>query len=421
MHVRKRIFAFLFAALAVLLCTACGKWDYSREAVKAANEAQGETLRVEFKVNQTFTNALRAAVQDNIQPTDVDKAMTMDKSIEKLLTSGYRLDVYALRADVDAEQAAEQLADEFINRLSGCEDEGFISMVKADNGYFYEAVLTYKHDSGGSGGGSGDSAGEDEEETYDGPWVTLIDGTLTFWQGASDHIGTTLGDEDDQDKVAEALEAQGQLPEGGFTFTGSVVGLDVKGESGIKKIGGHAFEASKVLTDIKLKGVETIETYAFCSHGGIKTALKSVDLGDVSDIGEWAFASRIFDNYVDLSKVRIFEPHAFRNGQGDGLIKVDLSSAESIGAYAFYWSSHKHILIGQSVDTIDTYAFTPLPDQTNTIDVTVYYAGDFVEDVEEGKFNIPGVFYESDLSEMGLEGKFVNLICKPADDFYKLS
>ena len=68
MHVRKRIFTFLFAALVMALLTACGKWDYSREAMKAANEAQGETLRVEFKVNQTFTNALRAAAEDNIQP-----------------------------------------------------------------------------------------------------------------------------------------------------------------------------------------------------------------------------------------------------------------------------------------------------------------------------------------------------------------
>ena len=161
MNARKRLFTFLFAALSVLLFTACGKWDYSREAMKAANEAQGDTLRVEFKVNQTFTNALRAAAEDNIQPADVDKAMTMDKSIEKLLTSGYRLDVYALRADTGADQAAAQLADEFVNRLAGCEDEGYISMVKAENGYFYEAVLVYKHDSGSSGGGNG-SSGENE-------------------------------------------------------------------------------------------------------------------------------------------------------------------------------------------------------------------------------------------------------------------
>ena len=165
MNARKRLFAFLFAALSVLLFTACGKWDYSREAMKAANEAQGDTLRVEFKVNQTFTNALRAAVEDNIQPNDVDNAMTMDKSIAKLLTSGYRLDVYALRADIDADQAAAQLADEFVNRLAGCEDEGYISMVKADNSYFYMAVLTYKH--GGNGGSGPDGVGADYEVVDD--------------------------------------------------------------------------------------------------------------------------------------------------------------------------------------------------------------------------------------------------------------
>ena len=41
MNARKRLFTFLFAALAMALLTACGRWDYSREAVKAANEAQG--------------------------------------------------------------------------------------------------------------------------------------------------------------------------------------------------------------------------------------------------------------------------------------------------------------------------------------------------------------------------------------------
>ena len=182
MNARKRLFASLFAALSVLLFTACGRWDYSREAVKAANEAQGDTLRVEFKVNQTFTSALRAAVEDNIQPNDVDNAMTMDKSIEKLLTSGYRLDVYALRADVDADQAAAQLADEFVNRLAGCEDEGYIGMVKADNSYFYMAVLTYKH-GGGSGSGSG---GGDEGGSESGKYKITLDliggdyGTVTF-------------------------------------------------------------------------------------------------------------------------------------------------------------------------------------------------------------------------------------------------
>ena len=157
MYVKKRMSLLLFAALAMVLFTACGRWDFSREAAKAANEAQGETLRVEFTVEQKFTNALRAALEENIQPADVEKAMRADESIKPFLTSGYRLDVYPLRADISAKDAAEQLAAEFVNRLAGCEDKGYISMVKADNGYFYEAVLTYKHSSSGGSSGGGDA------------------------------------------------------------------------------------------------------------------------------------------------------------------------------------------------------------------------------------------------------------------------
>ena len=158
MHVRKRIFAFLFAALAMALLTACGKWDYSREAMKAANDAQGENVRVTFEIDQKFTSSLRGAAEDNIQPADVKNAMAMDKTIEKLLTAGYRLDIYALRADTDAAKAAAQLADEFVSRLAGCEEKGYISMVKADNGYFYEAVLVYRHGGNGGAGDSGEPA-----------------------------------------------------------------------------------------------------------------------------------------------------------------------------------------------------------------------------------------------------------------------
>ena len=161
MYVKKRMSLLLFAALAMVLFTACGRWDFSREAAKAANEAQGETLRVEFTVEQKFTNALRAALEENIQPADVEKAMRADESIEPFLTSGYRLDVYPLRADISAKDAAKQLAAEFVNRLAGCEDKGYISMVKADNGYFYETVLTYRHSS--SGGSSGGASGGDND------------------------------------------------------------------------------------------------------------------------------------------------------------------------------------------------------------------------------------------------------------------
>ena len=166
MHAKKLLSLLLSALAAVTLLASCGsRWDYSREAVKAANEAQGETLRVEFQVDQKFTHALHDAVEKNIQPADVEKAMLADASLKELLTSGYRLNVYALRADVDAEEAARTIAEEqILPRLSGCKDEGIISMVKADNNYFYEAVLIYKESSSGNGGGGSSEPGQPDPQ-----------------------------------------------------------------------------------------------------------------------------------------------------------------------------------------------------------------------------------------------------------------
>ena len=206
MHVRKRIFAFLFAALVMALLTACGKWDYSREAMKAANDAQGENVRVTFEIDQKFTSSLRGAAEDNIQPADVKNAMAMDKTIEKLLTAGYRLDIYALRADTDAAKAAAQLADEFVSRLAGCEEKGYISMVKADNGYFYEAVLVYRHGGNGGASDSGEPAktitggtiiGEPTNKEYNvgDPFNTAgLQIELTYSDGSTETITLKEGD-----------------------------------------------------------------------------------------------------------------------------------------------------------------------------------------------------------------------------------
>ena len=201
MHAKKLLSLLLSALAAVTLLASCGsRWDYSREAVKAANEAQGETLRVEFQVDQKFTNALHDAVEENIQPADVEKAMLADASLKELLTSGYRLNVYALRADVDAEEAARTIAEEqILPRLSGCKDEGVISMVKADNNYFYEAVLTYKESSSGGGGG-GHEPGKPEEPD---PRPTMYRITVAEYD-------TSLG----------TVTAPEEVKEGGsFTFT----------------------------------------------------------------------------------------------------------------------------------------------------------------------------------------------------------
>ena len=368
MHVRKRIFTFLFAALVMALLTACGRWDYSREAVKAANEAQGDTLRVEFKVNQTFTNALRAAAEDNIQPADVDKAMTMDKSIEKLLTSGYRLDVYALRADIDADKAAAQLADEFVNRLAGCEDEGYISMVKADNSYFYMAVLTYKH--GGSGSGSGGGAGSGDEGGSGEPGKPVMPkfavqwyeeaadgyaaGTLVFRKGdngktAAEVMNNTVLKES---YVRNALENQAKwLTEHGlksfdpsaFDMRGQVQHLVVKSDSGITSLAENAFSyatlgipsrpadkfANTVLKSIDLAGIDGTmnKAFQFC------TDLESITLSDVSEISQYAFAFC------------------------EGLTTVNLFNVSRIDNSAFQECTKLHAFTLHGVSSIETSAF----------------------------------------------------------------
>ena len=139
------------------LLTACGKWDYSREAMKAANGAQGENVRVTFDTSRELANALRDATEKNVQPADVTTAMQADESLDELLT-GARLDVIAVESS-DADEAADAIAQQITTRglLSGKKSGGYIAMIKADNGYFYAAVVTYR--TGGSGGSSGSGSG----------------------------------------------------------------------------------------------------------------------------------------------------------------------------------------------------------------------------------------------------------------------
>ena len=367
MYVKKGFATLLTMILAVAFFTACGRWDYSREAVKAANDAQGETLRVEFKVSQAFTDALRGAVADNIQPADVEKAITMDKTAEKLLTSGYRLDVYALRADIDADQAAAQLAGEFIARLAGCEDEGFISMVKADNGYFYEAVLAYKHSSGS------DSSSDEPDGSGDNTPVqkTVIwnpeSGSLTFLPGASETMGSTVLN---TENVKHALVVQGDLKEEDDFFLYNVVNFEVQSGSGVTEIGETAFNYSAKLNSINLSGVETIDTWAFqCCK-----ALDEVNLSGVRKINRGAFNKCSSILSLDLTNIEELELEAFAHCSG--LENVTLKGVKKIGNHAFN-SCHKLTSVDlPDVEYIYGYAFGTC---YNLVDV---YIGDALSDMQ---------------------------------------
>ena len=368
MHVRKRIFAFLFAALVMALLTACGKWDYSREAMKAANDAQGENVRVTFEIDQKFTSSLRGAAEDNIQPADVKNAMAMDKTIEKLLTAGYRLDIYALRADIDAAKAAAQLADEFVSRLAGCEEKAYISMVKADNGYFYEAVLVYRH-----GGNGGAGAGSDADD--DGPsvsWVTYVDGVLTFNSGAGndENVGAVLGDSGDEERIVGELAEQGQLPDSGFSFL-KVEQLYITNQSGITTIGASTF-SSAALTYASLTGVKTIEPFAFSNsalatventdsietveNGAFQgTDITSISLPNVAVIGGYACSSCQSLSEVSLPKAAEVGELAFF--ACNSLTSVSLCNATTIGNSAFEGCDSLYSVELPKVKTIEARAF----------------------------------------------------------------
>ena len=419
MHVRKRIFTFLFAALVMALLTACGKWDYSREAVKAANDAQGQTLRVEFKVNQTFTNALRAAAEDNIQPADVDKAMTMDKSIEKLLTSGYRLDVYALRADIDADKAAAQLAGEFVNRLAGCEDEGYIGMVKADNSYFYMAVLTYK---AGSGGASDGDLSDDGEAANPGPWVEVNEAyELHILKGAGDKFGSTLTEQ----FVKDALTAQGEEEKAETFSMYDVTKLEIDGNSHVTVIGDYAFlnGESDTLKSVSLAGVKTlgdnvfqmcnalsevtetdqlttVGTYAF--HG---TAIEEISLPSVTSIGNGVFAEcsnletvsipKVTEiqeqtfagcsslNSITMPNVTLYGKQAFTSCAQLDETDFHLGTITKIGEAAFQMTAVSNIAgLHSAITTIEPYTFTTMP-QLKAVDLS----DSAVKNIQEGAFN----------------------------------
>ena len=157
MYVKKRMSLLLFAALAMVLFTACGRWDFSREAAKAANEAQNAVV---FEASATLAQSLKDALEDKVQISDVKAAMEADERLDDLLG---RLDVYAVESD-DAEAAAQTIAEGYIKgRVSGRQSDGSIAMVKADNGWFYAAVVTTTGGSGSSSGsGSGSGSGSDD-------------------------------------------------------------------------------------------------------------------------------------------------------------------------------------------------------------------------------------------------------------------
>ena len=156
MYARKLLSLVSTAVFAVVMLAGCGGSNFSSAAAKAANKAQSTVV---FETDARLTNSLQDALEASADPTAIRQAMVEDDNMDELLKSGYRLDVLTVGGS-DGDAAADALAEHIKTIVSGREKEGYISLVKADNGSFYAAILTYRNGgSGGSGGGSGSGGG----------------------------------------------------------------------------------------------------------------------------------------------------------------------------------------------------------------------------------------------------------------------
>lgn len=394
MNVKKSTALLLSAVFAVLALAGCGgRWDYSQEAAKAVNEAQGENLRVEFQVDQRFTDALHTAVNKNVQPEDVENAMLGDKDIQEMLHSGYRLDVYALRADADAEETARKIAEDYIlSRLSGCKKEGYISMVKADNDYFYLAALTYKSSSGGGGGSSEPDKPEEPEKpavsydvttnvnnatlgTVSAPEKVEQGGEFTFTvTPASDNVTykINVAGSCDYDGDHTVSNVQGPVT---ITVTFAEVSPTERAVKwndttktltcGVTKDGVTAAEemGSTTLTETAIKTALALQSEKIADGFSLDQVEHLVVLkgSGVTTIGKGQFDGLLTGKKslqsIDLSGVTRVEGMAFRKCEKLSIVKAE--DLKSIDGFSVFWrcTSLKVISLPALEEITDTHAF----------------------------------------------------------------
>lgn len=227
MYARKLLSLVSTAVFAVVMLAGCGGSNFSSAAAKAANKAQ---TTVVFETDARLTNSLQDALEASADPTAIKQAMVEDENLDELLKSGYRLDVLTVGGS-DGDAAADALAEYIKTIVSGREKEGYISLVKADNGSFYAAILTYRNGgSGGSGGGSGSGGG--------------TTGGGSGEQGGSGEGG---GDIDDENKPA-TLDHIVVHPASTFDY---VVGQEFKPE-GMVVVAYYSDGTNKTVTDYSI-------------------------------------------------------------------------------------------------------------------------------------------------------------------------
>jgi len=136
---------------------------------------------------------------------------------------------------------------------------------------------------------------------------------------------------------------------GEMTFTTSLSSVTLGAKA---SIGNYAFYGATSLSSVTLGDGASIGNYAFFNN----SSLKAIDLSKVVSIGTYAFSGQIVPHYTTTSS---------GYSQVDGyylyatpLTEVDLSSCQSLGAYAFCYNRYLTKLnLGSTLGSIGNRAF----------------------------------------------------------------
>lgn len=191
MNAKKLLSLVFSAAFAVAALAGCGGSDHSELAARTVNEAQKEPISVEFTTDRDLTQSLKDALKDTTDPGELINAIQADENLADLLT-GAQIDVYTAGSQQSPEEAAQHIANQVVNTLSGKQDKGYITMVEAEDGTYYAITLVYRTGSGSGSGSGNDSGGNTNPDPTPEPdpeefTLTKIDVTgptkKTYWVG----------------------------------------------------------------------------------------------------------------------------------------------------------------------------------------------------------------------------------------------
>lgn len=173
------------------------------------------------------------------------------------------------------------------------------------------------------------------------------------------------------------------VDDGAFQNCSSLSSINL---SNVTSIGEYAFQNCTSLNEVSINKVKAVSNYAFqnCSN------LLNISFDNATSIGNYAFQNCAILNKVNLNKITIVGEYAFQNCSN--LLEIDFTNVKSIGSYAFnnaFSESANLELSLPSLETIGTNAFQDAlglnklnlnnNNKLNTISDYAFYNCSFVE------------------------------------------